>query len=243
MSTEFNREERLAEVLRNQLPSDHPYSIACREGFRRESPIFQALAEVYWTPSEEYKTGRKSILEEEKEDTFATALPLPVTHSDFIEEQESISAKASGRRVGETVDQLILGRTSIDEYDTLKLYGLTTHPRRITLLRNYSRTLVEDTEKAIKLLRDKQYYGPYLRIISTKEDQCWSVDNGQVVPSTWLAKDEAIVVQLTADNIRMVNTVLPFVTKHKEGYKFLCCIVPQIRKNLEGNIGIVHIFP
>jgi hypothetical protein len=125
-------------------------------------------------------------------------LPLPITHSDFWLSQrflaasrrnggpgaDTIRAEMAGRRVGETIEQTLIGTLSgtvyglgTDYVNTSKVEGYTNHTNRITVTGATAPTGSNGTTVLTEWLdhRDELYqrnfYGPFIVYTATSYDQ------------------------------------------------------------------------
>jgi hypothetical protein len=121
-------------------------------------------------------------------------LPLPITHADFWmserflaasrakgQPQDTLRAEMAGRRVGELIEQTLIGSLDGVQYgptkDALsKVYGYTNHPDRITktnLTASASATPAQLVDQVIamrELAYAQNFYGPFMLYVSTGYD-------------------------------------------------------------------------
>lgn len=131
-------------------------------------------------------------------------MPLPITHADFFLPQrflavsrtkgqpaDTIRAEQAARRVGETIEQTLIGTltgmtygtATVSYLATAKVYGYTNHPSRITytsltasatLTTNIATTggttFVSQVLAMLELAYDQNYFGPFMLYVSPAYD-------------------------------------------------------------------------
>jgi len=121
-----------------------------------------------------------------------------------------------------------------------------------------------DVLNMIQLMINKKHYGPYGLYIPTAYETSMSEDYTTAYPKSVrtrlmeieqlefikvadkLADDNVVLVELKPETIRMVVGFQPMVlewTSHggmEFEYKVMSIMVPQIRADADGNIGLVH---
>ncbi len=175
--------------------------------------------------------------------TVLTERVLPFTHHDgTIELKEGcpfdpIYVEASGRRVGEAVEKTLLG---LDETQ-YHLSGLLNHPKT-RQCKSISHAIVD--------LASIKYYGPYVVVhplvanqdeMSQIEKEFMAIERIQDVIFSAIPEGTLIVFQATSDVIRLVVGLDLTVVQWEEGFKTVCIIVPEIREDFHGNVGIVKV--
>lgn len=208
-------------------------------------------------------------------------LPLPITnHSwkskSYTEIQSSYQPGASGRRVGELIEKTVLGVVP----DSC-VYGLMNHPGRSTINITDTESLVDQIYKAITILENKKFLGPYfvfhgnrfdasldsdyvlrgdpqrtdygqtitqrdaIRRITRKRKKGDSTEHQEDVVIDCKRMDHAynniVVVQATPDVIRIVIGLDITTVRWEDGYSTWAIVVPNIRADYNGNVGIAHL--
>lgn len=194
-------------------------------------------------------------------------LPLPITYSSKWRpdpaETMDVRAGAAGRSVAEVIEKSVLGLEP-------KVYGLLNHERRI-LKDITNEPLLHQINAAIESLEAKGYNGPYFVFHGYKFDLALNSDHGDspftqreavrgltrnrndadgkikhekvVIDCVRMdhADDSIVVVQATPDVVRIVVGVDVTTVRWDDGYMTLAIIVPNIRTNMNGDVGIAHI--
>lgn len=160
-------------------------------------------------------------------------LPLPFTHADCVLAEKTWPAGAA-EEVGKYVDSLILGihPGSYSDIITSAIPGLRSHPDRITLHAGWGSSPILE-------LRKEGHYGPFLTIHPKVQEypRCFRTD---YVETPQLEGRESIVVNATADTIRLVVGLDPVLVQWEDHFKFLCIIVPQFRVRPGQKLGVVQ---
>ncbi len=162
----------------------------------------------------------------------SSVLPLPITHSDFSlstllpELLDTTMPEASGRRVGECVE-----RATVDA-----MWEAAVPASGI--------------QEAVAKLVESKWYGPFVVVHSGGErykerEMLWldleGIHEVLCSPGCGIPEDGALVFDPAAGlAVRMVVGMPLTVVQWEDGFKTLCIVVPQVRRDLRGTIGIAR---
>jgi len=149
------------------------------------------------------------------------SLPLPISHSSFTNLEDCAEHAAS---VAAAVEAMLFYGN-----EEMQIPGLCNHPGRIT---THQLNLL-----APKQLEELHYYGPYLWIVP------WVAKYKRTdadISTEYLENNEGLLIQLTPDVIRIVVGLAPTVVQWGDEFKVVCVMVPQLRTNHEGKLGVIH---
>jgi hypothetical protein len=219
--------------------------VALRRGFRQQVEVAGFLIQrgFAWYPSSD-----KPVQSSPDVRWVHTQLSLPITHHDF---PANGFVEACGRRLGEAVESVLLGTRPALAVpppfvpDVGHIYGLLTHPAAIHVLRQGD-ALLPLVLRMKGALCGMGYRGPYGLLAST-EDAPHLADCDKIEGLEWSVapyKFKSVVLfQLTHDVIRMIvarpPTAVPWpLPDQPDNCKAFCIMVPQIREDFEGRVGI-----
>lgn len=185
---------------------------------------------------------------------------------------DSVGAELAARRVAEEIEQMTLGLSTAFQYAGGTLYGLTDFPQRNTKVITAPTaggwapaTLIGEVLSMISISKADNNYGPWMVYCAPDWDEYmdddYSAAKGDLTLRERIAKIEDIkgcktldyltgftllLVQMTADNVRMViGMEIVTVRWQTQGdmehnFKVMAIIVPQVRSDITGKCGIVH---
>lgn len=219
--------------------------------------------------------------------------PIPLIHKDFSFDLRQILASRTGpspldlttaelaaRRVGEQVEQLVLGTAATSQllgvasytFNASSIYGYMNYPNRLT----YSITTptaagwtpaqaVADVLNMKKVSQQAFHFGPWRLYAGLLWDPYMDDDYKATYNGTTLRqrleeiKDiqsvetvdyipdySLLMVQQTTNVVRLVIGMnIITVQWESEGgfqlnFKVMCCMVPQLRTDINNNTGLVH---
>jgi len=178
----------------------------------------------------------------------AGALPIPITHKDFfinirklmasrlgVEALDTIQIRIAGRLVGEEIERMLL--IGGKQFQSLPIYGYTTHPNRNTIGFSGSKPWSDLTKDGAGILTDVQammsaaeadgFYGPYWIYFSknasvrmegdysatsdlTIRQRIEAVDGiSRFTSLDMLPTNSAILIQPTSDVVQLVDGERP----------------------------------
>lgn len=163
-------------------------------------------------------------------------LPLPFTHCDFSLDSEMLGARAAGVRVAQRVEQ-----------DVLKALFNAEGAARI-----HSQYPLLDCLELKDELWKRHFYGPFLALVPGQWDtdtladalvRLEQVEGVCHVMSYDTADTESCVsplllMQVTPDVIRIVEGMPLQAMTNGKALKACCIVVPQQRRDFQGNCGI-----
>ena len=207
-------------------------------------------------------------------------VPVPIIHKDFSIGLRQLDASrrmgsnidltnsdAAARRVAVGMEDLVV-KGYASKFAGQSIYGVTTHPNRITgtapgpwtTIENIYETVLNMLEAADAAHR----YGPFNLYIpsglgmllyrfyddgsgQTVEQRLQQITPIQAVRvSDRLANNEVVLVQMTSDTIDLAvaQPLIPVEWDTKGGmvtnYKILTSMAPRIKPDANGKLGIVH---
>lgn len=194
------------------------------------------------------------------------ALPLPITHCDWWVAKDRLAEtsqngwlmhQAAVRRVAEVVEGTFLGvrePLEADVPEVKQLFGVFDHPARMKLdaagAFESSTSLRKRVERMIAEAARNKFFGPFVLLHGWKTVKEQLRDfNGvtKVVKVDHIKDRKMALVQLTPDVIQAVAAIKPVVVQwptaehvnERHEFKFLTCLVPRIRTDFHGTVGIV----
>lgn len=179
-------------------------------------------------------------------------------------------AEICGRKVAEEAEKLLIGVSSSYSYGGGTVYGYTNHPQRNTKVltapttANHGTTLAEIIDMRQKLM-DDGFFGPYVMYVSPNWaawlDEDFLTAKGDntfrerilklegitdIRTLDYLTGTTAILVQMTGDVVKEI-VGMDIVTIQWEtnggmrvNFKVMAIMVPQLRYDPDGGMGIVH---
>lgn len=186
---------------------------------------------------------------------------------------DTTSAELATRKVAELLEQTLVTGSSSYAFGGYTIYGLTDFPYRnsVTLSLAWddaSKTganIITDVSNMKQASIDDRHYGPWILVIptgyETKLDADYDTTRGNTIRQRILAiegisavvvcdkltADNVLLVQMTPDNIRMVEGLgITNVQWDSQGklvfsFKVMTIQVPQIRADQQNRSGIIHL--
>lgn len=203
---------------------------------------------------------------------FEITLRLLNASRDKGESLDVTSAELAGRQVAELIENTFINGASTFKGANYILYGLTDFPSRNTgsLSHNWDASAATGTTILADVLDMKsaaitdRMYGPYALLIPTAYetvlDGDFKTDSDKTIRQRIqevgnitdilvvdkLSANNVILVQLTADNVRVINGLAPTTLQWDSvgglqlNFKAMAIQVPQIRATQGGRSGIIH---
>lgn len=181
-------------------------------------------------------------------------------------------AERAARKVGEACENMVVNGGPT--FGGLHIWGLTNYPQRF--IANYTNgnwlsgatpaDMINDILLMINRAASRRMYGPFKLILPPNYNEVINADYNvagaslltirerilkiegivSITLSDWVPNNNMFLVQMTQDNIRMVNGV-PIQTIQWDDlggfikrFKVFAIMVPQFRSDAQGRSGIVH---
>lgn len=227
-------------------------------------------------------TGLEETTDEKQEFSLVN-LPLPIIHKDLRipirmlnasrnggPPLDTMEASAAGRKVGERLENLMVGDTVPYQFGGGTLYGYTNHPDRQTIVLSdwtsaTGATILSELLQMVQAMKvDARAYGPF--VLYTSTDISTNLENDfkdasdktirqrlleteaieEVATADFFPDKTAVLVQMAPETVRLVNGLSPTTLQweSKGGMlihlKAMAIMVPQIRADHYGRCAIVH---
>ncbi|MDR1439544.1 MAG: bacteriocin family protein [Clostridiales bacterium] len=238
--------------------------------WQRESDMTDAAVSM-----EPDSAGNRDLLDYEVDQ-----VPIPIIHKDFrlglrqIEASrrmgsniDSTNSDAAARSVARGMERIVMIGSSL-KFGNLPIYGVTTHPDRITGVAAGPWTAIDniyETVLAMVEAADKKHrYGPFNLYVAaglhmnlyryftdgsgqTAGERLQNIDQVKSVKvSDVLPANTAVLIQMDSGTIDLAvaQALMPVEWDDKGGlvtnYKVLTAMAPRVKPDIEGNLGIVH---
>lgn len=182
---------------------------------------------------------------------------------------DTMTGEVASRKVSDGIENMLFNGANLT-VDGNKIYGYTSHPNRVTGSASGSWSeignIYKDVLEMIKEAHGKHKYGPFVLYVAgavwpsllnvytdgsgqtARERIINSIPELQdIKPADKLKQGNVLLIQMTRDNVDIaVAQDITTVEWNEQGgmvtnFKVMAAMVPRIKADAEGRLGIVHI--